>query len=184
MQLALKNMANLSVPGSEIPAWFTPEVVFYSKPRNRVIKAVIVGLVISINHQTLDVLRDQLPVEADIQIRDDLRDQLPEVVDSKIKILRGNKPEPLYSTVPQWHPLILLLQEGDQIQVVRRNPPVVKGVQLKKCGIHLVFENDDDYDGEENWLHESQQSVSQKLAMFIGSSEEGSRILDNMSEGE
>ncbi|KAH7834184.1 hypothetical protein Vadar_013513 [Vaccinium darrowii] len=186
-KLALKNMRNLSFPGSEIPAWLTPKVVCYSKPRNRVLKAVIVGLVVSINHE----------------IRDDLRDQLPHVAGIEIKILRGNKPEPVFTTVPHlfgvpkndedhfylcrypdWVPLVFLLQEGDQIQVARRNPPLVEGVQLKKCGIHLVFDNDDDYDGDEKSFPESQKSVSEKLATFIGSSEEGSRILDNMSDGE
>lgn len=176
-KLALKNMSNLSFPGSEIPAWFTPEEVCYSKPRNRVLKAVIVGLVVSINHEILDDLRDQLPVVAGIEVR----------------ILRVNKPKPVFATgpllsgvpkndddhfylcrYPDFHPLVSLLQEGDRIQVARQNPPVVKGVQLKKCGIHLVFENDDDYDGDEKSLQESQLSVSEKLSMFIGSSQEGS----------
>ncbi|XP_058193286.1 disease resistance protein RPV1-like [Rhododendron vialii] len=185
-KLALKYMYNLSVPGSEIPDWFTPEVICYSKPKNRVIKAVIVCVVVSINHQ----------------IPDDLRDQLPYVAGIEIRILRENKPEPIFTTVPHlsgvpkndedhfylcrypdFRPLVFLLQEGDKIQVARRNPPVVEGVQLKKCGIHLVFEHDDDYDGDEKWLHESQQSVSQKLATFVGS-EEDTRTRDNISEND
>ncbi|KAI8527217.1 hypothetical protein RHMOL_Rhmol12G0058500 [Rhododendron molle] len=84
---------------------------------------------------------------------------------------------------PDFRPLVLCLQEGDKIQVARRNPPVVEGVQLKKCGIHLLFEHDDNYDGDEKWLHESQQSVSQKLATFVGS-EEDTRIRDNISEND
>ncbi|XP_058193287.1 disease resistance protein RPV1-like isoform X1 [Rhododendron vialii] len=185
-KLALKYMFNLSVPGSEIPDWFTPDVICYLKPKNRVIKAVIVCAVVSINHQ----------------IPDDLRDQLPFVAGIEIRILRENDLKPIYTTVPRllgvpkndedhfylcrypdFRPLVLCLQEGDKIQVARRNPPVVKGVQLKKCGIHLVFEHDDDYDGDENWLHESQQSVSQKLATFVGS-EEDTRIRDNISEND
>ncbi|KAI8527221.1 hypothetical protein RHMOL_Rhmol12G0058800 [Rhododendron molle] len=186
-KLALKYMNNLSIPGSEIPDWFTPEVICYSKPKNRVIKAVIVCVVISINHQIPDDLRDQLPVVAGIEI----------------KILRENKPKPVFTTgpllsgvpkddddyfylcrYPDCHPLVSLLQEGDKIQVARQNPPVVKGVQLKKCGIHLVFENEDDYDGDEKWLPEGQQSVSHKLATFVGSSEEGIRIRDSVSEND
>ncbi|KAE9454562.1 hypothetical protein C3L33_13534, partial [Rhododendron williamsianum] len=157
------------------------------KPKNCVIKAVIVCVVISINHQIPDDLRDQLPVVAGIEI----------------KILRENKPKPVFTTgphlsgvpkddednfylcrYPDYHPLVSLLQEGDKIQVARQNPPVVEGVQLKKCGIHLVFENDDDYDGDEKWLPEGQQSVSQKLATFVGSSEEGTRIRDSVSEND
>ncbi|KAF7124833.1 hypothetical protein RHSIM_Rhsim12G0052700 [Rhododendron simsii] len=185
-KLALKDMFNLSVPGSEIPDWFTPDVICYSKPKNRVIKAIIVCAVVSINHQ----------------IPDDLRDQLAYVAGIEIRILRENDLKPIYTTVPRllgvpkndedhfylcrypdFRPLVLCLQEGDKIQVARRNPPVVKGVQLKKCGIHLVFEHDDDYDGDEKWLHESQQSVSQKLATFLGS-EEDTRIRDNISEND
>ncbi|GFZ21559.1 transmembrane receptor [Actinidia rufa] len=187
MQLALKNLYNLSVPGSEIPDWFTPEVVRYSKPKNLVIKAVIVGVIVSVNHQIPDDLRDQLPVVAGIEI----------------KILRVNKPEPVYRTgpllagvpkndddhfylcrYPDYHPLVSLLQEGDKVQVAMQDPPFVKGVRLKKCGIHLVFEYDDDYVGDENSLHESEQSVSQKLATFMGSSEDVNRILNSGSEAE
>ncbi|KAI8527225.1 hypothetical protein RHMOL_Rhmol12G0059200 [Rhododendron molle] len=186
-KLALKYMYNLSIPGSEIPDWFTPEVICYSKPKNRVIKAVIVCVVISINHQIPDDLRDQLPVVAGIEI----------------KILRENKLKPVFATgpllsgvpkddddyfslrrYPDCHPLVSLLQEGDKIQGARQNPPVVKGVQLKKCGIHLVFENEDDYDGDEKWLPEGQQSVSHKLATFVGSSEEGIRTRDSVSEND
>ena len=187
MQLALKNLYNLSVPGSEIPDWFTPEVVRYLKPKNRVIKAVIVGVIVSVNHQIPDDLRDQLPVVAGIEI----------------KILRVNKPEPVYRTGPflagvpkndddhfylcrylDYHPLVSLLQEGDKVQVAMQDPPCVKGVQLKKWGIHLVFEYDDDYVGDEKSLHESEQSVSQKLATFMGSSEDVNRILNSGSEAE
>ncbi|CAL5391065.1 unnamed protein product [Camellia sinensis] len=90
----------------------------------------------------------------DHSIQDDLRDQSPVVVD------------------------------GDKIRVATQNPSPVKGLHLKKCGIHLVFENDDDYVDDENFMREGQQSVSQKLMTFMGSSEEDKQTLDPISEVE
>ncbi|CAL5321210.1 unnamed protein product [Camellia sinensis] len=173
--LALRNLNSLCVPGSEIPDWFTRDEVSYSKPKNRVIKAVIVGIVVSIDHS----------------IQDDLRDQSPVVAGILITILRLNVPifntAPLLEGVPKTDedhfylcryenhtPLVLFLKDGDKIRVATQNPSPVKGVHLKKCGIHLVFENDDDYVGDENLFGEGQQSVSQKLTTFMGSSEEDS----------
>ncbi|CAL5398885.1 unnamed protein product [Camellia sinensis] len=174
-KLALRNLNSLCVPGSEIPDWFTRDEVSYSKPKNRVIKAVIVGIVVSIDHS----------------IQDDLRDQSPVVAGILITILRLNVPifntAPLLEGVPKTDedhfylcryenhtPLVLFLKDGDKIRVATQNPSPVKGVHLKKCGIHLVFENDDDYVGDENLFGEGQQSVSQKLTTFMGSSEEDS----------
>ncbi|KAI8021767.1 Protein SUPPRESSOR OF npr1-1, CONSTITUTIVE 1 [Camellia lanceoleosa] len=154
-KLALRNLNSLCVPGSEIPDWFTRDEVSYSKPKNRVIKAVIVGIVVSIDHS----------------IQDDLRDQSPVVAGILITILRLNVPifktAPLLEGVPKTDedhfylcryenhtPLVLFLKDGDKIRVATQNASPVKGVHLKKCGIHLVFENDDDYVGDENFLRE------------------------------
>ncbi|CAL5402432.1 unnamed protein product [Camellia sinensis] len=111
-KLALRNLNSVCVPGSEIPDWFTRDEVSYSKPKNRVIKAVIVDT-------------------------------------------SGNA-EPFSS----------------------------QGGSPEECGIHLVFENDDDYVGDENFMREGQQSVSQKLMTFMGSSEEDKQTLDPISEVE
>ncbi|CAL5386673.1 unnamed protein product [Camellia sinensis] len=155
-KLALRNLNSLCVPGSEIPDWFTRDEVSCSKPKNRVIKAVIVGIVISIDHS----------------IQDDLRDQSPVVAGILITILRLNVPifntAPLLEGVPKTDedhfylcryenhtPLVLFLKDGDKIRVAMQNPSLVKGVHLKKCGIHLVFENDDDYVGDENFMREA-----------------------------
>ena len=48
----------------------------------------------------------------------------------------------------------------------------MEGVELKKWGIHLVYEGDDEYEGDEESLNESQQSLSEKMARFFSSFEE------------
>ncbi|KAK0574072.1 hypothetical protein LWI29_017828 [Acer saccharum] len=171
-KVSLKKLNNLSMPGSKIPSWFSQEVTF-SKHKNREIKGVIIAVVVSVNNE----------------ISDELRYQLPAIVDIRAKILAGNKPKfttTLYllgvpktnhdhvhlCRYPAYHPLVSMLKDGYKIQVVLQNPPFLKGVELKKCGIYLVFENDDDYDGDEESLDENQQSVSAKLAKFFGSLED------------
>ncbi|KAI8008838.1 putative glycosyltransferase [Camellia lanceoleosa] len=116
--LALRNLNSLCVLGSEIPDWFTRDKVSYSKPKNRVIKAIIVGIVVSIDHS----------------IQDDLRDQSPVVAGILITILRLNVPifniAPLLEGVPKTDedhfylcryenhtPLVLFLKDGDKIRV-------------------------------------------------------------------
>ncbi|KAI8007765.1 Plant intracellular Ras-group-related LRR protein 4 [Camellia lanceoleosa] len=118
----LENLRNLNLANCEkltgIPDWFTRDKVSYSKPKNRVIKAVIVGIVVSIDHS----------------IQDDLRDQSPVVAGILITILRLNVPifniAPLLEGVPKtdedhyyWcryenhTPLVLFLKDGDKIRV-------------------------------------------------------------------
>ncbi|KAL5553913.1 hypothetical protein UlMin_041314 [Ulmus minor] len=170
---SLRNIRNLSMPGTKIPSWFSQEVVTFSKHRNRPIKAVVIGVVVCL----------------DLQLQDDLRDRLPYVVDIQARILKMGFP--IFTTalyllgVPnknedQFHlcrfsvhsSLVSQLKEGYQIEVIKRNPSHVQGVELKKWGIHLVYEGDDDYEGDENSLSESQQSISEKLTMFFEKYEE------------
>ena len=33
--------------------------------------------------------------------------------------------------------------------IIEHDPPIIKGLKLKKYGIHLVYEDEDDYDGDE-----------------------------------
>ncbi|KAK1553240.1 hypothetical protein Q3G72_031426 [Acer saccharum] len=171
-KVALKYLRNLSVPGSEIPNWFVQEIPCFASHKNRDIKGIIIGVVVSLDQSTHDAFRDKLPAIVDIQA----------------KILRLD--DPIFTTtlylmgVPEtdedqlylcryvdFSPLVLLLQDGDKIQIATRERPYFHGLKLKKYGIHLVFENDDDIDDndDEESLDESQQSVSVKLAKFIGS---------------
>ncbi|XP_048440606.1 disease resistance protein RPV1-like [Pyrus x bretschneideri] len=169
----LRKIRNLSMPGSKIPDWFSQGVVTFSERKNCVLKSVIIGVVVSLNQQIPDEIRE-----------------LPAIVDIQAKILVGDFPTFTSALnlqgVPntnedQFHlcryqtgfPLVSQLKEGYKIHVSRRDPPLMKGVELKKWGVRFVYENDDDYEGDEESLNESQQSLSQKLAKFLGSFEEG-----------
>nr|GMC57254.1 disease resistance protein TAO1-like [Ipomoea batatas] len=177
---AVKKLYSFSIPGSEIPNWFTQGEVCFSSRRNIGIKGVIVSIIVSVNHQ----------------IPADLRDELPVIPNIHAKILRVN--EPIYTTAmhlvgvprkpednlylckfPDCHPLVSVLEDGDIIQVGISSGLPIQGIELKKCGIHLVFENDDDYGGTEESLEENQQSVSEKLTRFIGSSSSSSVVNGN-----
>ncbi|MCD9646047.1 hypothetical protein HAX54_035571 [Datura stramonium] len=175
-KVAVKNLDNFSIQGSEIPSWFTPNEVHLSRHKNNEIKTVIIAIVVSVNCAEPDDLRDELPVLANIFA----------------KIIRASRPvftTGMYlagvPTTPEdqvyicryqdYHPLVSILEDGDIIQVGLGNLPIT-GIELKKCGVHLVYESDDDYEGNEESLDESLQSVSERLTRFIGASNRESNI--------
>lgn len=171
-KVALKHLRNLAVPASEIPSWFSKEIKSFSKPKNCDIKGIIIGVVVSLDQSNPSEFLTGVP--------------LPSLVDIQAKILRQNKQvfsttlyllgvpdtdeDQLYlSRYMDFHPLVLMVRDGDEIKVEMTNQPCYKGLKLKKCGIHLVFENSDDIDCDEGFLDESQWSVSEKLAKFFSS---------------
>ncbi|KAF8407993.1 hypothetical protein HHK36_007133 [Tetracentron sinense] len=171
LQVALKHLRNLSVPGNQIPNWFIQEELSFSSRKNRDIKGVIICVVISLDQQK----------------QDDFRDKLPAVVDIETKILRENKAiftttlyllgapktdedQVYFFRYLNFNLLVSLLKDGEKIQVTMQNPPL----ELMKYGIHLVFEDDDDdtdHDDDEESPDETQQSVPEKLAKFFSSSD-------------
>ncbi|KAJ6765029.1 LEUCINE-RICH REPEAT-CONTAINING [Salix koriyanagi] len=57
-KVCLRNIRNLSMPGSKLPDWFSQEsVVHFSERKNRTIKAVIVCVVVSLDHEIPEDLR-------------------------------------------------------------------------------------------------------------------------------
>ncbi|XP_048136201.1 uncharacterized protein LOC125315417 [Rhodamnia argentea] len=156
------------MPGSEIPDWLNEEEVTYTVRKNCMLKAVLIGVVVSITSDFPESLRDHIPT----------------LVDIEAKILKMNRP--IFSTtlplmgVPKldedqvhlcrfldFHPLVSKLKEGYKVQVAKRNPPFIPGMQLKKCGVRLIFERDDEIDGDEQQLDDGYQSLSEKLARFF-----------------
>ncbi|RDX83240.1 TMV resistance protein N, partial [Mucuna pruriens] len=169
-KVALRNLQNLSMPGGKLPEWFSGQTVSYSKPKNLELKGVLVGVILSINHNN--------------NIPNMKRDDMPTVIDVQANVLKLGKP--LFSTVlnisgvprtdeehihlcrfHDYHQLIAFLKDADTFCVSMRNPPFDKGLELRKCGVHLIFEEDDDYDGNEESLDKGLQSVSEKLANFF-----------------
>ncbi|XP_057948493.1 disease resistance protein RPV1-like isoform X1 [Malania oleifera] len=169
---ALKRFFCLSIPGSEIPDWFSEGAVLFSHHRNLAIRSVIIGVVVSLNEQTSDDSRFQLPIVAGIEAQIlRLNKIICTVTLNLMGVPKMNEDQFYMCRYLDHQPLVFNLLDGDEIRVVARNPPIIKGVEVKKCGICLVYENDDDYDQDEDLLDDSQQTVSGKLENFFHPSE-------------
>ncbi|KAL6294634.1 hypothetical protein ACE6H2_002776 [Prunus campanulata] len=170
----MREIRNLSIPGSKIPDWFSQDVVTFSERKNRVLKSVIIGVVVSLNQQIPDDIREELPAIVDILAQILILDF--STFTSALNLLgvpNTNEDQVHLCRYPIHHPLVSQLKDGYKIRVIRREPPMMKGVELKKWGIHLVYEvDDDDYEGDEESLNESQQSLSEKMARFFSSFED------------
>ncbi|PRQ41266.1 putative P-loop containing nucleoside triphosphate hydrolase, leucine-rich repeat domain, L [Rosa chinensis] len=168
-----RRIRTLSIPGSKIPDWFSQDVITFSERKNHVLKDVIIAVVVSLNHQIPDDLREELPAVVDIVAKILILDS-PTFTSTLVLsgVPNTNEDQFFLCRYPISHPLVFQLKDGYKIHVERREPPYVKGVELKKWGIHLVYEGDDDYEGDEESLKESQQSLSEKLAKFFGSFDE------------
>ncbi|KAI5352521.1 hypothetical protein L3X38_005412 [Prunus dulcis] len=169
----MRKIRNLSIPGSKIPDWFSQDVVTFSERKNRVLKSVIIGVVVSLNQQIPDDMREELPAIVDILAQILRLDFSP--FTSALNLLgvpNTNEDQVHLCRYTTHHPLLSHLKDGYKIRVMRREPPMMKGVELKKWGIHLVYEGDDDYEGDEESLNESQQSHSEKMARFFSSFED------------
>lgn len=167
---AFKYLQYLSVPASEIPSWFVQVIPSFSCPRNRDIKGVIIAVVVSLDPMIEDNIRGKLPALVDVHARIIRNDDaiftttlyllgVPETIADQLYLCR----------FMEFDKFVLMLKDGDRIEVGLRSPPRFKGLTLKKHGIHLVFENDDDTDDDEDSLSEHQHSVSKKLATFFNS---------------
>ncbi|EEF42235.1 hypothetical protein RCOM_0699250 [Ricinus communis] len=165
----LSNIYNTSIPGSKIPDWYSQQVISFSEGENRDITAVIVCAVISLNHEILD----ELPVVPAIQTRI-LKLNKP-IVNFTLPLLgvpKTNEEQIHLCRFPRSHQLVSGWKTGYKLEVREHNPPISRGVELKKCGISPGYENDDDWVGDEESLDETQQSASEKLAKFFNSMEE------------
>ncbi|TMW96153.1 hypothetical protein EJD97_007822 [Solanum chilense] len=167
---SLRHMQYLCVPGDDLPDWFIHEVPNFSTRKHRDLKGVIIGIVLSLDQQVEDNFRHKVPAIVDIQATITTPgDAKPK--HTKTLYLLGvpdTDEDQLYLCRFQEHSFTFMLNEGDRVQVVVRENPRFNGLKLKKHGMHLVFENDDDFDNnDEDLFDESQQSVSKKLANFF-----------------
>lgn len=182
-KVSLRNIRNLSMPGSKIPSWFSQGEVRFANLKNREIKGVILGVVVSLNQQIPDNGRYRLPAIVDIQAE---VLKLDYWVYKTVLHLNGvpktNEDQIHLCRYPYNHPFVWSLKDGYTVHVTTRDPPFMKGVELKKWGIYLVFDGDDDYEGNEESLNESQQSLSERLATFFNTFEEDDCV--SKSDGE
>ncbi|KAI9126410.1 hypothetical protein K1719_002831 [Acacia pycnantha] len=173
-EVLMRNLWNLSMPGTRLPKWFSGQAVSFSEPMNREITGVIMGIILSINHDTPSELRVELPGVVDIKAN--VLKQGKNIYSSVLDLRglpRTNEEQIYLCRFPGYHPLMSCLQHGDTFCVTKKNPPVDKRLQLKKCGVHLMFEGDDeDYDGDEECGERRLQSVSEKLGKFFNTCEE------------
>ncbi|CAH2033800.1 unnamed protein product [Thlaspi arvense] len=170
-KVSLKMLRNLSLPGNRIPDWFSQGPVTFSAQPNRELRGVVIAVVVAVNQGS----------------KDDF--QVPDVLGIQAQILELGRPK--YNTtlslsgVPRTsddqlhicryshhHPMATLLKDGYTIQVIKQKLPIKQDAELKMHGIHLVYEGDDDLEGEEDTVNETHLSVSQKLANFFSSFEE------------
>jgi len=159
------------MPGTKLPEWLSRETVSFSKRKNLELTSVVVGVIFSIN-------------------QNNMKNQMSGVVDIQAKVLKLG--EEIFSStlyvggVPRtddhhiylrrchnYHPLVSALKDSDTVCVAKRNPPFDERLELRKCGVHLIFEGDDDYEGDEESLDKGLQSVSERLARFFNTCDEG-----------
>ncbi|XP_075659217.1 TMV resistance protein N-like [Castanea sativa] len=184
-KVSLRNMCNLSMPGSKIPSWFSQKEVRFTKHRNLEIKGVIIGVVVSLNQQILDDLRYRLPAIVNIQA--EILKQNSYVYKRTLSlngVPKTNEDQIHFSRYPFDRPIVWSLKDGYKIQVITRNPPIMKGDELKNWGVYLVFDGDDEYEGDEESLNESQQSISERLATFFNTFEEEDCVSKSVGEVE
>ncbi|OWM76004.1 hypothetical protein CDL15_Pgr009649 [Punica granatum] len=174
------NMCSLAVKRR-----LSKEVTYKALP-NRPIKAVLVGIVVSVNSGFPEELTDCIPTLADIQATILMLDKPLFSTSLPLKgIPKANEEQVHFCRFLDFHPLVSKLKDGYRIRVELRDPPMIPGTELKKCGVFLVSDMDDDYGGDETPLSENQQSLSEKLARFFNSLEDSSvQSPENAEEGE
>ncbi|KAJ1427770.1 Leucine-rich repeat, typical subtype [Sesbania bispinosa] len=182
-KVALTNLENLSMPGARLPEWFSGQTVSFSKPKNLELKGVIIGVIFSINHNIPNIMRDKMPGMLDVQAN--VLKQGKTIFRTVLNIRgvpRTDEEHIHLCRYQDYHQLVAFLRDADTFCVTMRSPPFDKGLELKKCGVHLIFEGDDDYDGDEESLDKGLQSVSERLAKFFNTCEDGHPIYATESE--
>ncbi|GMY26121.1 TMV resistance protein N-like [Fagus crenata] len=161
---SLRNLHNISMPGSKIPDWFSQEEIRFKDFKNREIKGVIIGVIVSLNHQISKDFR--FPHLAIVDIEANILKLDYRIFKTTLHLMgvpKTNDDQIYLWRYPNYHPLVSTLRDGYKIRVTKRNPPLMKEVELKKWGIYLVFDGDDDY--EEN-------SIPKRLARYFTTFEE------------
>ncbi|KAI5419823.1 disease resistance protein RPV1 isoform X1 [Lathyrus oleraceus] len=179
-KVALRNLQNLGMPGTKLPEWFSGETVSFSKRKNLELTSVVVGVIFSINHNNKNI---QTPGVVDVQAN--VVKSGKQIFSAGLNIWgvpRTDEPHIHLQRFHDYHPLVAFLKDADTVSVTKRSPPFDERLELIKCGIHLIFEGDDDYEGDEESLDKGLQSISERMAKFFNTCDEG--IVATESEDE
>ncbi|CAI9768035.1 unnamed protein product [Fraxinus pennsylvanica] len=116
--VALRNLYNLCVPGSEIPDWFTRDELRFSTKKNEAIRSVIIAVVVSKNSQiNQDSTLDELPVIAEIEAKILRVNRAVYSHAMNLKGIPNTEDDQLYlCRYPDYHPLVSILENDDKIQ--------------------------------------------------------------------
>ncbi|KAI6685893.1 hypothetical protein NL676_031806 [Syzygium grande] len=139
-KVSLRNLRVLSMPGSEIPDWLNEEEVSYTVRKNRTLKAVLIGVVVAITSDFPESLRDHIPTLVDIQANI-LKMNTP-IFSTTLPLMgvpKLDEDQVLLCRFLDCHPLVSKLKEGYKVQVGKRNPSLIPGIQLKKCGCRRLL---------------------------------------------
>ncbi|XP_045795186.1 disease resistance protein RPV1 isoform X2 [Trifolium pratense] len=174
-KVALRNFQNLSMPGTKLPEWFSAGTVSFSKRKNLDLTSVVVGAIVSINHNIdMPIKREEMPCIIDVEAN---VFKLGKRIFNRTLNIHGmprtNVDHIHLCRFQNYDQLVAFLKDADTFCVTTRSPPFDKGLKLKKCGVHLIFEGDDDYEGEEESLDIRLQSVSERLTRFFNTCDEG-----------
>ncbi|VVA24109.1 PREDICTED: TMV resistance [Prunus dulcis] len=103
--------------------------------KNCVLKSVIIGVVVSLNQQIPDDIREELPAIVDI-LGQILKLDFPTFTSALILlgVPNTNEDQVHLCRYPIDHPLVSQLKDGYKINEMRKEPPMMKGVELKKWG--------------------------------------------------
>ncbi|XP_058747554.1 disease resistance protein RPV1-like isoform X2 [Vicia villosa] len=170
-KVALRNLQNLTMPGTKLPEWFSGETVSFSKRKNLELTSVVVGVIFSINHNKKDI-----PTPGVLDVQANVLKSGRQIFSSGLNIWgvpRTDEPHVHLQRFHDYHQLVAFLKDADTVSVTKRSPPIDERFEMIKCGIHLIFEGEDDYEGDEESLDKGLQSVSERMAMFFNTYGEG-----------
>ena len=159
------------MPGTKLPEWFSGETVSFSKLENIELTSVVVGVIFSFNHNNKNIQESEVfDVQANVLKSGKL------TLSSGLYIggvPRTDEPHIYLGSYHDYHALVSHLKNADTVSVTKRSPPFDERFELIKCRIHLIFEGDDDYEGDEESLDKGLQSVSERMARFLNTCDEG-----------
>ncbi|CAN6453196.1 unnamed protein product [Victoria cruziana] len=165
----LQKLEILTFPGSKIPSWLTHQESFCEIPKpsdpNLKLRALFLCFVYAVQ-------------EVEIELQD-----LPSIPDIQIKFMVDNKhvfaTTPKIPGVPKAHEdqvyfchfkengrELYFLRNGGRIEVVKRSPPMIRGVQLKKVGFRVLYKSRETTPAEEA---SEKESIFQSLAESFSS---------------